>query len=231
MAFSHRQTREPIAGQAYAIIRRRILDLTFEPGELLSETRLSTEFGFSRTPVREAFKRLENEGLVDVIPQHGTYVSPIRRELVMDAQFARSALECAVVRLAATRRTPEVLADLDANFARQRQAAAGGDFETLYRLDEEMHQIIAAASGRPMIWLLIAEIKVHMDRARKLTLSPEHAPTLIAQHQAIIEAIRGGDPEAAAGAMAQHLEFLVEHFDEFMAARPRYGQELRPPIG
>jgi GntR family transcriptional regulator, rspAB operon transcriptional repressor len=228
MAFGHRQTREPISVQVYNTIRHRILDLTFEPGALLSETRLSAELGFSRTPVREAFKRLENEGLLDVIPQHGTYVAPIRRGLVMDAQFARSALECAVVRLAAERRTPAAMLELDANFSQQKSAAAAEDFENLFRLDEEMHQIIANASGRPMIWQLIAEIKVHMDRARKLTLNPTHAPTLIAQHGAIIEAVRQSDPNAAAKAMAQHLEFLVEHFDEFMAAAPKYGQDVKP---
>ena len=231
MAFNRRQSREPIAGQAYAVIRRRILDLTFKPGELLSETRLSTEFGFSRTPVREAFKRLENEGLVDVIPQQGTFVSPIRLQLVADAQFARSALECALVRLAALKRSDALLLDLNANLLRQQLAADAGDFEELFRQDEEMHQLIAVASGRPTVWELIADIKVHMDRARKLTLQPSHVPTLIDQHRAIIEAIRLSNPDAAVDAMARHLEFLVAHFDEFIATRPEYAMEVQPSIG
>lgn len=231
MAFNRRQSREPIAGQAYTAIKRRILDLTFEPGDLLSETRLSTEFGFSRTPVREAFKRLESEGLVDVIPQQGTFVSPIRREFVIDAQFARSALECAVVRLAAVKRSEASLLELDANLKRQELAASNNNFEELYRLDEEMHQLIAIASGRATVWDIIADIKVHMDRARKLTLQPRHTPTLIEQHRAIIEAIRTSDPDEAAKAMDLHLEFLVAHFDEFIAARPKYAMEIQRPIG
>jgi len=226
MAFNRRPSREPISGQAYASIKRRILDLTFRPGELLSETRLANEFGLSRTPVREALKRLETDGLVDVVPQHGTFVSPIRREFVMNAQYARAALECTLVRDAATGATEAALRQLDGNLLAQQAAADRGDFDTLYRLDEELHQMLAAAAGRETIWDLIADIKIHMDRVRHLTLRPDHAPTLIAQHRAIIDGVRTRDPEAAARAMAAHLRFVVEHLDELLAANPEFTVEV-----
>lgn len=222
MAFAKRSNREPVSGQAYSEIKRRILDLTFRPGELLSETRLANDFGLSRTPVREALKRLETDGLVDVLPQQGTFVSPIRRELVRDAQFARSALECALVEDAARLRSDEDVRQLLFNLEGQERAAAAADFALLYRLDEEMHARLAAAAGRPAIWDLVADIKIHMDRVRKLTLKPDHAPRLIAQHRAIVDAVVARDPKAAASAMADHLAFVIEHFDEFVSAGEAY---------
>jgi DNA-binding GntR family transcriptional regulator len=222
MAFAKRLNREPVSGQAYSEIKRRILDLTFRPGELLSETRLANDFGLSRTPVREALKRLETDGLVDVVPQQGTFVSPIRRALVRDAQFARSALECALVEDAARLRSDEDVRQLLFNLDGQERAAAAGDFALLYRLDEEMHARLAAAAGRPAIWDLVADIKIHMDRVRKLTLKPDHAPRLIAQHRAIVDAVAARDARGAAAAMADHLAFVIEHFDEFVSDEAAY---------
>jgi len=216
MAFARRQSREPIAGQAYSSIRQRILDLEFEPGELLSENGLAAEFGLSRTPIREALKRLESDGLVDVVPQQGTFVSEIRRELVMDAQYARSALECALVADAARVRSDEDVRQLQFNLSGQELAVERADYNALYRLDEEMHQRFAIAAQRPAVWDLVAEVKVHVDRARKLTLQPHHAPNLIVQHGRIIDAVIAGRPDEATEAMKVHLSFLLEHFDEFV---------------
>lgn len=216
MAFARRNVREPAADQAYALIRSRILELTYAPHELLSENGLATEFETSRTPVREALKRLEIEGLVEVRPQQGTFVSPIRRELVMDAQYARSALECALVADAARLRSEEDMHALEFNLSGQERAAERGDFDTLFRLDEEMHRQIANAAGRPAVWQVIADIKIHMDRARKLSLKPHHVPTLITQHREIIKAVAARNESDAIAAMREHLSFVVEHFDELV---------------
>lgn len=216
MAFARRQSREPIAGQAYSSIRQRILDLVLAPGEPLSENGLAAEFGLSRTPIREALKRLESDGLVDVVPQQGTFVSEIRREMVMDAQYARSALECALAGDAARFRTEEDVRQLQFNISGQSLAVERSDFATLYRLDEEMHQRIAVAAQRPNVWELVAEVKVHVDRARKLTLQPHHAPNLVEQHRKITDAIIAQQPAAAGKAMQTHLAWLLEHFDEFV---------------
>jgi DNA-binding GntR family transcriptional regulator len=225
-----RPSRRPVSEQAYAAIKRRILDLDFEPGQLLSELRLSQDFGLSRTPVREALKRLESEGLVDVVPQQGNFVAPIRLERVMDAQFARTALECKLAKVAAARRTAAALRGLERNLAQQTKAVAAGDFNKLYELDEAFHRAIAEAAGRPGVWELIADIKVHMDRARKLTLKPAHAPVIVTQHRAVVDALRAADADAASAAMDAHLSFVVEHFDDVLATNPAYGRELRKQI-
>lgn len=219
MSFKNQKLRQPVAAHAYDSIKRRILNLTLKPGEALSETRLALEFGRSRTPVREALKRLENDGLVDVVPQQGTFVSPIRRDLLMDAQFARTALECALARAAALSRGQADIASLNANLDGQEAAVAAGNAALLFELDEEMHEAIAGAAGRPNLWALILDIKIHMDRARQLTLTSEHFPTIIGQHRAIVAAIAQRDPDAAEKAMTDHLSFVVEHFDELVVPK------------
>jgi len=85
-----------------------------------------------------------------------------------------------------------------------------------------MHARLAAAAGRPAIWDLVADIKIHMDRVRKLTLKPDHAPRLIAQHRAIVDAVAARDARGAAAAMADHLAFVIEHFDEFVSDEAAY---------
>lgn len=225
MSFKNQKLRQPVAALAYDSIKRRILNLTLKPSEALSETRLAMEFGRSRTPVREALKRLENDGLVDVVPQQGTFVSPIRRDLLMDAQFARTALECALARVAARSRKDSDIACLKANLDRQEAAVADGNATLLFELDEQMHKAIAVAAGRPNVWTLILDIKIHMDRARQLTLTSDHFPTIISQHRAIIEMIEKRDPGKSEKAMAAHLSFVVEHFDEFVASHMEYTQE------
>ena len=225
MGFSNRKSREPVSSQAYTSIKRRILDLTLEPGEGLSEARLAAEFGLSRTPVREALKRLENDGLVDVIPQQGTFVSPIRREFLIDAQFARAALECALVRSAARLRSAGDIARLTDNLEKQIKAVEAGNGALLFRLDEQLHETIAAAAGRPNLWALITDIKIYMDRARHLSLTADHYPRLIAQHKAIIDALEAKDPLRAEQAMADHLNFVVKHFDDFVEGHSNYTKE------
>ena len=91
----------PVTAQVYSHLRNLILRLHLKPGEALSEQELSVKLGLSRTPVREAFIRLAEEGLVDVYPQRGTLVAPIRIAEVKEAHFIRRLLEFAIVRSAA----------------------------------------------------------------------------------------------------------------------------------
>ncbi|MGA8353133.1 MAG: GntR family transcriptional regulator, partial [Solirubrobacteraceae bacterium] len=90
-------------GRVYAILRDAIVSAEFEPGQRLSESELAERLGVSRTPIREALVRLRDDRLVEIVPQLGTYVSRISRQAIDDAQFVRSALEGAAVRIAATR--------------------------------------------------------------------------------------------------------------------------------
>ncbi|MEC7760692.1 MAG: FCD domain-containing protein [Pseudomonadota bacterium] len=213
--------------QVYESLRNRILNLDLKPGVALSEGALAAEYGVSRTPIREALIRLAEDGLIDNRTRHRTFVSAIRFDEVMDGQFAREALEIAVVHDVAQHMTDSVREKLRASLERQQKAVENGNFERLFQLDEQMHQMFAEASRRPGIWKFIVEHKMHTDRLRKLTLFPEHVPNLLEQHREILGALFDEDPDGAADAMRRHLRFIVEHYRELSARFPQY-MELPP---
>src|SRR5919202_4680398 len=101
--------------EVYARLRAAIVTAELEPGRQLSENEVAGRFGVSRTPVREALVRLRDDRLVEIVPQLGTFVSPISTRAVADAQFIREALECAAVRAAAARVTAEDIDGLEQN--------------------------------------------------------------------------------------------------------------------
>src|ERR1700733_5961272 len=95
--------RPPLAPQVYEAVRAAIVCMDCKPGEAISELAIARSFGVSRSPVREALRRLADEQLVDIFPQSGSFVAPVRLDAVMEGQFIREALELATVRRAATR--------------------------------------------------------------------------------------------------------------------------------
>src|SRR5215210_425816 len=114
-------SREPMARQVARALRQAIVSMRIAPGEMLSEQDLAQRFGVSRSPVREAFIKLSQSGLVRVLPQRGTQVVKISRAAVEDARFIREAVECAVVREAAMKATPAMIAALNDSLNRQRR--------------------------------------------------------------------------------------------------------------
>ncbi|MCP4385581.1 MAG: FCD domain-containing protein [Hyphomicrobiales bacterium] len=115
-----------------------------------------------------------------------------------------------------------MLADLRSNLERQARAVRACTLTRLYELDEQMDRLMAFACRRPGIWEFIQEHKVHVDRIRKLTLFPEHAPNILAQHQAIVAGIGARDPAAASEAMRRHLRFIVENYNHLARRHPEF---------
>lgn len=211
----------PIATQAYAWIKQAILTLELKPNEALSEKELSLKFGISRTPVREALIKLADEGLVDILPQRGTYVSPIRVPEVVEAQFIREALETAVVRKAAEEADETFKMRLRDNLRAQGEAIAGERLADFMRLDEAFHHTFSDLCRLPRAWRVIQNVKGQLDRVRYLSLPhPGHVGQLHAQHQAIADAVRTGDADAAAGHMRHHLREVFKSIDELMREQP-----------
>src|SRR3954464_8906084 len=126
--------------RVYANLRDAIVRADLAPGRQLSENELAASLGVSRTPVRERLQRLGDARLVDIVPQLGTFVSPISTRAVADAQFIREALECAAVRAAAPRVTVEDVEALEQNLAAQERARDAADFDAFYVLDDQFHQ-------------------------------------------------------------------------------------------
>jgi GntR family transcriptional regulator, rspAB operon transcriptional repressor len=180
------------------------------PSEGLSEKELSTELGVSRTPVREALIRLANEGLVDILPQRGSFVAPIRLRDVEEAQFIRESLEVAVVRRLAERPPVRLLANLKVSLARQEAAVASDDRDLFLEFDEAFHRGLSEEAGLPKCWRVIQSVKLQMDRVRYLSLpDPGHLEVLLSQHRAITAAVEAANPDEAARAMSVHLQEVL----------------------
>ena len=200
-----RQT--PVTVQVHHHLRQLILKLQLKPGEALSEKDLSLKLGVSRTPVREAFIKLSEEGLVDIFPQRGTLVAPIRIADIQEAQFLRVVLETAIVRQAAKSIDPTHLDQLDENLRQQKQNLKSKNYDALMDLDEAFHHLLCEGVSLPRAWRVIHTVKGQLDRVRYYTLPrPGHGEMIVRQHAEILDAVRDGDADAAEKKMHEHLE-------------------------
>lgn len=199
-----------VGNKVFESVRQAIIQLHLRPGDTLSEAEMARQLGVSRQPVREAFIKLAEVGLVEIRPQRGTSVVMISRREVENARFIREAIEVAVVRKAATDAKTSQYDGLDALIERQRAANAADDHAEFLRLDESFHQAIALAADCEKAWRLLENLKAQMDRVRYLSLS-DATPikTLIEQHAAIVHGIRHGDADAAEAAMRRHLSEIL----------------------
>jgi GntR family transcriptional regulator, rspAB operon transcriptional repressor len=209
--------------EAYDALRASIISLQRTPGQRLSEAELARELGVSRTPVREAIIQLRAEGLVEVAPQLGSFVSKISLRSVREAQFAREALECAAVRVAAERIDADAARRLRQNLASQRAAQASGDLEQFYRLDEEFHRELVAASGYPGISELLDRSRAHLNRVRRLSLPvPDVIEELIDQHSVVVDALERHHADQAEAALRHHLRGVYRVLEPLRDAHPDY---------
>jgi DNA-binding GntR family transcriptional regulator len=196
----------PAGVQAYAALRHAVVTLGLRPGQPLSEQGIAQQLRTSRTPVREAFIKLAEAGLIEVLPQRGTFVRKISLKAVKDARFVREAIEVAVLREAAGRLGPDFFAVARGLVAGQRAAAAGNDLERFMALDDAFHRSFAVAVDRGHAWTVIEAQKAQMDRVRYLSL-PDATPVdrLVDQHEAIVDAVERGDAPASEAAVRTHL--------------------------
>lgn len=204
------ESHEPINRQIYRALRHAIFTGTMTPGTPLSEKDVSQMFQVSRQPVREAFIKLAEAGVLQVLPQRGTFVRKISVKQVRDGRFIREAIERAVVAQAAVSISDAHLAELAVNIKAQRVAAKASDTAAFLALDERFHQLLAESIDCPSAWDAIQDLKAQMDRVRYLTL-PDDSPldSLIKQHSAILAALKRHDAVAADAAMSSHLREIL----------------------
>jgi DNA-binding GntR family transcriptional regulator len=203
-----------------------ILSLELSPGTALQEKLIAEAFGVSRTPVREAIIRLAEAGLVDIFPQSGTFVSRVPVNAIPEAVMIRKALEGATVEAAAEAADEKGVGRLDTIIARQRALAGIGDTGAFHEADEAFHEAIAEISGHPGVWKLLRQVKVQIDRARRLTLPVlGRMDWVIGEHAIIRDAIAARNPAEARAAMMIHLSavipdigLLVEQYPDYFAS-------------
>lgn len=208
------------ASQVYDWLRDAILRGELPPGSRVSEGEIGKQIGVSRQPVREAFIRLTSEGLAEVRPQRGTFISRISVSAVLSARLIREAVESDLIRMVAETADPQLIARLDHEIEQQRAAIASDDIEGFVRLDDRFHHLLACAAGHDAVWTVLEGLKSHMNRLRRFTARAFDARRLTDQHAAIVEALRQRNPEAAEQAMRRHLRELLADLPEISSRRP-----------
>jgi len=210
-----------MGNRVFDALRDAIVQLRLRPGNPLSEAEVARQLGVSRQPVREAFIKLAEIGLVEIRPQRGTFVMLISIRQVQNVRFVREAIEVAVVRKAALEASPKRIEEFRRILDAQRDAERRGDHMEFLRLDEGFHQSLAYAADSDYAWRVLENLKAQMDRVRHLSM-PDATPidVLVGQHAAIVDAIARHAPDDAEAAMRTHLSEILLSLPRLAQAHP-----------
>lgn len=196
---------ETMAMRVVAALRDEIVTMALKPGDVISESDIAGRYGVSRQPVREAFIRLAQQGLLLIRPKRATVVKKISPDGVRQSRFIRESIEVEIIRRVASDPGPETAGVLAGLIADQERASAAHDSRRFHILDELFHRSLARLAGVEYAWQLIDDHKMQLDRVRYLTLGVSSSQRAIAEHKCIAEAVAKGDPLAAEAAMREHL--------------------------
>lgn len=204
---NYQPLRETVCEALRDAIRRGIL----EPGERLMEVQLAEELGISRTPVREAIRKLEQEGYVIMMPRRGTYVSSLSVHDVKEIFEIRTALESLSTTLATMRIEPEELEKLRTLLIEIEGHIKRKDIDKIVATDIEFHGLLYQVSRNERLVTIISNLKEQLARFRTLSMSyPGRLQKTLEEHRAMVEAIAAGDVDAARDAAEHHMEQAEE---------------------
>jgi len=188
-------------------LRIEILAERMRPGEKLTELSICGQFGVSRTPVREALKNLEAEGLVKMVPNRGAFVVGLTADDIRDLYTIRMQNEMQAVRWAIERRTKEEIEAIEESLDFMRFYTERGDAQRMRSINAGFHKRIAAASHNRIIADSLARIQDYTRYSlRVLPYLESDLAVILKEHKAIFAAFKASDPEAGALAMKKHIE-------------------------
>ncbi|MEO8685352.1 MAG: GntR family transcriptional regulator, partial [Devosia sp.] len=195
---------ETMALRVVGALRDEIVTMALKPGDVISESDIAGRYGVSRQPVREAFIRLAQQGLLLIRPKRATVVKKISPDGVRQSRFIRESIEVEIIRRVAARPgdAGAVLAEL---IVEQEAASAADDSLGFHALDELFHRTLARLAGVEYAWQLIDDHKMQLDRVRFLTLGVSSSQRAIGEHKVIAAAVAAGDSAGAEAAMRAHL--------------------------
>jgi DNA-binding GntR family transcriptional regulator len=195
----------------YKLLRTKIANHDYAPGERLQLDTLATQLGVSRTPVRDALNQLAAEGLVEIRPRRGTFVAQVDRQTVAELYQMRLMIDTSVGKLLARQLTPQQIRTLARLLDRLAKLVDGDtyvDYGAYLERDRAFHSAIVRLLGNARLTALYEEINLPLwlVRAQQYTGPPRDARGSLAEHEAILQALAARDPLAAAEAMAAHIE-------------------------
>jgi DNA-binding GntR family transcriptional regulator len=204
--------RASYADQVHAMLRQAIVRGALPPGAALSEAAIAAAVGVSRTPVREALRLLAHGQLVDVFPQAGTVVAPIRIALIREGHFVRRALESANLADLTRTITDAQLRTLQDLVAAQARELKRKRVESFFSLDEQMHRRMFDFTQRGRVWSMIEAAKVHLDRVRWLRLSrvAGDAERALAEHRELMDSLAARNGRRVRSAIQRHIDFVAQ---------------------
>lgn len=196
----------PLREVVFHSLREAILMGDLQPGERLMEIQLAEKLGVSRTPVREAIRKLEIEGLAVMIPRKGAEVAQITKKQLKDVLEVRKALEELAVQLACKRISKEEMEELRKAHVQVRDMVRKKELTDLVQADVRFHEIIYYAADNERLLQILNTLRQQMYRYRLEYLkNPENHELIIQEHEAILEAVCSLDIDKAAAAVCQHI--------------------------
>lgn len=218
-----RENGETASGWVYRTLLHNLVGLVLSPGMPVSEKTIGDSLGLSRTPVREAFIRLNRDHFIDILPQKGSYVSKIDPVFIEEARFLRLCVEKEVIARACVSFCPETMISLRANLQKQDLAVLNGDPQKFMDLDDEFHFLILRGVGRETIWRLIRATSVHFDRIRLLNLTRRADwDEIVSRHRGIADAIERHDGSSAVSDIEHHLSNVLDDIEQLKGLFPDY---------
>jgi DNA-binding GntR family transcriptional regulator len=214
--------RQSVSDQIYASLKRAIVSVRLPPGTSISENRICRHMGVSRTPVREAIIRLVEDELIDVFPQQGSFVAPIKLSTIHESHFVRKALEVEVLRRAASTWTATASASLRALIARQEAALAAATDDAFHELDEAFHRQFCSAASLDGVWNTIRSAKSRVDRLHRLSAIQGRLPLVVIEHRAVIDALDAGEADLAVERLVYHLDRALHILETLRLQHEKY---------
>jgi DNA-binding GntR family transcriptional regulator len=208
-----------LADWVTASLREAIFNGYFEPGEKLDQDRIAEELEVSRTPVREAMRRLESEGFVEVRPHYGAFIAKVSRQDIREVYEIRRVLEAEVVRQVTPLMPESVLDELDRSLTETQAQFEAGDSAKHFESDVYFHETIANFIENRLLKEVIDGLTNRVSVVRRFAeLQPgPHLVESFKEHRALLQAIRQRDPEEAAELMRVHLERSALRIQELAA--------------
>ncbi|SEQ15399.1 transcriptional regulator, GntR family [Devosia sp. YR412] len=213
---------ETMALRVVGALRDDIVTMALKPGDVISESDIAGRYGVSRQPVREAFIRLAQQGLLLIRPKRATVVKKISPEGVRQSRFIRESIEVEIIRRLAGNGGGEAGRVLGELIAEQEAASSANDSRRFHTLDELFHRTLARLTGVEYAWQLIDDHKMQLDRVRYLTLGSSSSQLAISEHKVIVAAVVAADAAAAEAAMRAHLARAEVLLSQTIAAHPDY---------
>jgi DNA-binding GntR family transcriptional regulator len=214
----YRPARKTLSEIAYESLRESIIYMRLQPGQMVYETELSESLGMSRTPIREAFRMLLSEELIEVLPQRGGRITLISERKVEEVRSVRESLETSAIR-EATRTwnsqqpgKPELEKQIRNLLEQQKDAADAKDMIRFLEADEAFHRLLLSAAGNQTLITIVASMRGHLNRLRYLCLSEMNSGNeLVSEHEALFAAVIANDEKQAVRLIRRHLTKL--HYD------------------